>query len=250
MMIQAIIGALLIGLVLSVLGSGGSILTVPVLLYLIGMQPQLAIASSLCIVGAISLISSMGFIKHKKVSWPHVLLFGLPGMAGTYLGAWLSSFFSSDIQLTVFVILMLIGAVMMWRNQSSRYKADKLNSAKILSQGLAVGVVTGFVGVGGGFLIVPALVLLGGIEMSLAIGTSLLIISMNSLVGFAKYYSLLSSKGFEFDWSIIAIMIAGGLVGSIAGQWINQYLPKAVLQKIFAVFLVLMALFIVTKSII
>jgi uncharacterized membrane protein YfcA len=93
-------------------------------------------------------------------------------------------------------------------------------------------------------------VLLGGIEMSLAIGTSLLIISMNSLVGFAKYYSLLSSKGFEFDWSIIAIMIAGGLVGSIAGQWINQYLPKAILQKIFAVFLVLMALFILTKSII
>jgi uncharacterized membrane protein YfcA len=249
-MIQAIIGALLIGLVLSVLGSGGSILTVPVLLYLIGMQAELAIASSLCIVGAISLISSIGFIKQKKVSWPHVFLFGLPGMAGTYLGAWTSTFVTSDIQLTVFVMLMLIGAVMMWRNQSSRCKAGELNIIKILSQGLAVGVVTGFVGVGGGFLIVPALVLLGGIEMWLAIGTSLVIIAMNSLVGFVKYYSLLSNKGLEFDWSVIAIMIAGGLVGSIAGQWISQYLPKAILQKIFAVFLVMMALFMLSKSII
>ncbi|MGX9463012.1 sulfite exporter TauE/SafE family protein [Shewanella sp. A14] len=249
-MIQAVVGALLIGLVLSVLGSGGSILTVPVLLYLIGMPPELAIASSLCIVGVISLISSLGFIKQKKVSWPHVFLFGLPGMAGTYLGARISTFFTSDTQLTVFVILMLIGAVMMWRNQSSKCKAGKLNIVKILIQGLAVGVVTGFVGVGGGFLIVPALVLLGGIEMWLAIGTSLLIITMNSLVGFIKYYSLLSDKGFEFDWSVIGIMIAGGLVGSIAGQWITQYLPKALLQKIFAIFLVLMAVFILIKSII
>ncbi|AZG73370.1 sulfite exporter TauE/SafE family protein [Shewanella livingstonensis] len=249
-MIPAIIGALLIGLVLSVLGSGGSILTVPVLLYLIGMQPELAIASSLCIVGVISLLSSIRFIKHKKVSWPHVLLFGLPGMLGTYLGAWTSTFSTSNIQLTVFVILMLIGAVMMWRNQSSRCKAGKLNISKILLQGLAVGVVTGFVGVGGGFLIVPALVLLGGIEMRLAIGTSLLIITMNSLVGFVKYYSLLSDKGFEFNWSVIGIMIAGGIVGSMAGQWINQYLPKPMLQKLFAVFLGVMALFILSKSII
>lgn len=249
-MIQAIIGALLIGLVLSVLGSGGSIITVPVLLYLIGMQPQLAIASSLCIVGVISLISSMRFIKHKKVSWRHVFLFGLPGMAGTYLGAWTSTFVTSDIQLTVFVILMLMGAVMMWRNQSSRCKAGTLDVTKILLQGLGVGVVTGFVGVGGGFLIVPALVILGGIDIGFAIGTSLLIITMNSFVGFIKYYSLLSDKGLEFDWSVIGIMIAGGFVGSIAGQWISQYLPKAILQKIFAVFLVLMALFILTKSII
>ncbi|WP_206194414.1 sulfite exporter TauE/SafE family protein [Shewanella polaris] len=250
-MIQAIIGALLIGLVLSMLGSGGSILTVPVLLYLIGMQPELAIASSLCIVGAISVVSSIGFIKQKKVSWPHVFLFGLPGMAGTYIGAWASTFFNSDIQLKVFVVLMLVGAVMMWRNQSGRCKAGtKLNIVKILTQGLAVGVVTGFVGVGGGFLIVPALVLLGGIEMWLAIGTSLLIISMNSLIGFVKYYSLLSDKGLQFDWSVIGIMIAGGLVGSMAGQWVSQYVPKAILQKVFAVFLVLMAIFIFIKSVI
>nr|WP_235781825.1 sulfite exporter TauE/SafE family protein [Shewanella vesiculosa] len=96
----------------------------------------------------------------------------------------------------------------------------------------------------------PALVILGGIDIGLAIGTSLLIITMNSFVGFIKYYSLLSDKGLEFDWSVIGIMIAGGFVGSIAGQWISQYLPKAILQKIFAVFLVLMALFILTKSII
>ena len=249
-MIQAVLGALVIGLVLSMLGSGGSILTVPVLLYLVGMQPELAIASSLCIVAAISAVSSIGFIKQKMVSWPHVFLFGFPGMAGTYLGAWISTFFTSQIQLSVFVGLMLIGAVMMWRKQSAQFIQGKLKLANVLLQGLLVGIVTGFVGVGGGFLIIPALVLLGGIEMSLAVGTSLMIITMNSSMGFLKYYSLLTDQGLRFDWPVIAIMIAGGFVGSLAGQKLTQYLPKATLQKVFAVFLVVMALFITTQSII
>ncbi|GGQ23482.1 sulfite exporter TauE/SafE family protein [Shewanella litoralis] len=249
-MIQAVLGALVIGLVLSMLGSGGSILTVPVLLYLVGMQPELAIASSLCIVAAISAVSSIGLIKQKMVSWPHVFLFGFPGMAGTYLGAWISTFFTSQIQLSVFVGLMLVGAVMMWRKQSAQFTQGKLKLANVLVQGLLVGIVTGFVGVGGGFLIIPALVLRGGIEMSLAVGTSLMIITMNSSMGFIKYYSLLTDQGLQFDWPVIAIMIAGGFVGSLAGQKLTQYLPKATLQKVFAVFLVVMALFITTQSII
>ncbi|GGB51842.1 sulfite exporter TauE/SafE family protein [Shewanella inventionis] len=249
-MIQAVLGALVIGLVLSMLGSGGSILTVPVLLYLVGMQPEVAIASSLCIVAAISLFSSISFIKQKRVSWTHVLMFGLPGMAGTYLGAWMSTFATSQIQLSVFVALMLIGAVMMWRKQTNSLTQGKLVLTNVLLQGLLVGVVTGFVGVGGGFLIIPALVLLGGIEMTLAVGTSLLIITMNSSIGFIKYYNLFSAQGVQFDWPVIAVMIAGGFIGSLAGGKFTRYLPKAILQKVFAVFLVVMATFITTQSII
>ncbi|RZQ57313.1 sulfite exporter TauE/SafE family protein [Pseudidiomarina tainanensis] len=246
---QAIIGAILIGLSLGIFGSGGSILTVPVLLYLVNMPANLAIASSLLIVAFISLFGGLLSARKKIVSWPHVWLFGIPGMIGAYAGAWGGAAVDSRIQLLVFVVLMAIASVMMWRGRSTTDTPNDVKVVRVIIDGLVVGAITGFVGVGGGFLIVPALVLLGGVPMILAIGTSLMIIALKSFVGFAKYYAALSAQGYEFDWVIIAIISIAGIVGSYAGAWIGARLPRQKLQKAFAVFLILMAIFVLSQSV-
>jgi uncharacterized membrane protein YfcA len=248
-MTHAILGALFIGLSLGIFGSGGSILTVPVLMYLVDMPANLAIASSLLIVAGISLFGSIPNIWNKRVSWPHVLLFGVPGMLGTYGGAWLGTLVDSVVQLSVFVLLMLVAAVMMWRSKNAEQSAGEIKFLKVALDGLIVGVITGFVGVGGGFLIVPALVLLGGVPMVLAIGTSLLIITLKSFVGFAKYYEVLTAQQFSFDWTVMGIMVLGGVAGSLFGSWLGHTLPKEKLQKAFSVFLIVMASVVLTQSI-
>ncbi|WP_244993721.1 sulfite exporter TauE/SafE family protein [Pseudidiomarina sediminum] len=249
-MIGAILGAILIGISLGVFGSGGSILTVPVLLYLANMPANMAIASSLLIVALISLFGGALATHKRLVSWRHVWLFGLPGMLGAYGGAWAGTAVDSRIQLLVFVVLMIIAAVMMWRKRGNQdTQPSDINMLRITLDGLIVGAITGFVGVGGGFLIVPALVLLGGVPMYLAIGTSLMIIALKSFVGFAKYYTALSAQGLQFDWHTIAIVTIAGIVGSFAGAWISARLPRDKLQKGFAIFLLVMATVVLTQSV-
>lgn len=250
-MINAILGAILIGLSLGVFGSGGSILTVPVLLYLVHMPADVAIASSLLIVAAISFAGSLLQIRKGMISWPHVLLFGIPGMFGTYGGAWLGTITDARWQLLLFVVLMLVASVFMWRNTTSEItpETQKIKVLRVAIDGLVVGAITGFVGVGGGFLIVPALVLLGGLTLPIAIGTSLFIIAIKSVVGFAKYYEVFSATNYIFDWNIIGLIIAGGILGSFFGVWIGHRLPKEKLQKGFAVFLVIMGVFVLIRSV-
>jgi uncharacterized membrane protein YfcA len=247
----ALLGAIVIGLSLGLFGSGGSILTVPVLLYLLHMPPQLAIASSLLIVGGISLFGSVrNGLKHL-ISWRHVLWFGIPGMIGTYGGAWLGTLVDTRWQLLVFSLLMLAAALMMWRSKSTEtIQAKAFKPAKIVLDGLVVGVITGFVGVGGGFLIVPALVLLGGLTMPIGVATSLVIIAMKSFVGFGKYYYVMNAQGVMFDWQTIGLMIIAGIVGSYIGGGLGKRLPKQQLQKAFAVFLVIMAGIVIYQSVI
>lgn len=247
----ALLGAIVIGLSLGLFGSGGSILTVPVLLYLLHMPPQLAIASSLLIVAGISLFGSVRNGLQQLISWRHVMWFGIPGMAGTYGGAWLGTLVDARWQLLVFALLMLLAAVMMWRNNTgSSGNGKAFKPVKIVIDGLIVGAITGFVGVGGGFLIVPALVLLGGLAMPVGVATSLVIIAMKSFVGFAKYYWVMAADGAVFDWNIIGLMIIAGIAGSYAGSAVGKRLPKQQLQRAFAVFLVMMALIVIYQSVI
>ena len=247
----ALLGAIVIGLSLGLFGSGGSILTVPVLLYLLHMPAQLAIASSLLIVGGISLFGSARNGLQRLISWRHVFWFGIPGMAGTYGGAWLGTLVDVRWQLLVFSLLMLVAAVMMWRSKVSELTgANNFKPVKIIFDGLIVGLVTGFVGVGGGFLIVPALVLLGGLSMPVGVATSLVIIAMKSFVGFAKYYWVMAAQGAQFDWSTIGLMIAAGIVGSYLGAALGKRLPKQQLQRGFAAFLVIMASVVIFQSVI
>ncbi|EHR42367.1 sulfite exporter TauE/SafE family protein [Alishewanella jeotgali] len=245
-----LLGALIIGISLGLFGSGGSILTVPVLLYLLQMPAELAIASSLLIVAGISLLGSVQNAWQKRISWRHLWWFGLPGMLGTYGGAWIGTLVDSRWQLLVFAILMVVAAIFMWRNnQQETANQRPFQPVKVVADGLIVGAITGFVGVGGGFLIVPALVLMGGLPLGIAVATSLGIIAMKSFAGFTKYYLAFSAAGMSFNWQVIAIMVVAGFIGSFAGNWLGQKLPKAKLQKGFAIFLAIMAVVVISQSV-
>ena len=243
------LSALAIGLSLGLFGSGGSIITVPALIYLFGQDEKVAIAGSLAIVGAIALVASMRYIKDKLVNWRMVWIFGIPGMLGTYIGAWSSQFVSGLVQLVLFAVVMLLASVLMLRPLKLTDNSGIQQSVVIIGiEGLIVGIVTGLVGVGGGFLIVPALVLLAGLSMHIAVGTSLLIIALKSLVGFLKYIDVLNASGQSLDWNILGLVTVLGIVGSFAGSSIAKKLPQEKLKKSFAIFLIIMGVYILSKS--
>ncbi|MCA8949023.1 MAG: sulfite exporter TauE/SafE family protein [Planctomycetes bacterium] len=246
-MLLALLGALVIGLSLGLMGSGGSILTVPVLIYLVGQQEKVAIAGSLLVVGAICAVSGARAAYHRRVDWPTVLWFGIPGMAGTFLGAMLGGVVASDVQLLTFVGVMALAGV--WMLRPSRATAlpvaegpHRRAPLRIVLDGLVVGCLTGFVGVGGGFLIVPALVLLGGLSMQRAVASSLVIIAMKSFTGFFKYQHVLVELDLELDWAVLGLFAGVGTLGSVAGGWFGNRLDQQLLRRIFAWLLVVMAI--------
>ena len=247
-MIWAWLGAIAIGLTLGLLGSGGSILTVPVLVYLVGMPDKVAIAGSLAIVGLIAAVAAVPYAWQRSIHWRSAVFFGIPGIAGTYLGAALSAYVSGTFQLLLFALVMLLAAALMLKGGTVMDTPHRQAAWKIVIEGLVVGVLTGLVGVGGGFLIVPALVLLGGLSMRLAVGTSLLIIAAKSLAGFAKYLDVLAAEGLSVDWMIIAIFSALGIAGSFAGNHVGKRVPQRALKRGFAVFLIIMGTFILFKE--
>lgn len=240
-MLLPILGALAIGLSLGLMGSGGSILTVPILHYLIGQPEKVAIAGSLLVVGSIAAVGGLQNAARRNVHWRSVLWFGVPGMAGTWLGARLSQHVSGTVQLALFDAVMFAAALFMLRPKPSEPTTPKAPKApwKIVLDGLVVGALTGFVGVGGGFLIVPALVLLGGLGMQLAVGTSLLIIALKSFSGFVKYLDVLAELDLELDYTVLAWFIGVGIVGSLLGTVVGKRVPQAALQRAFAVLLLL-----------
>lgn len=252
-MILSWIGALLVGLSLGLMGSGGSILTVPVLIYLAGEQEKVAIAESLGIVGAISLAGFVPYAFKKQVHWKSVILFGVPGMAGTYGGAMIAGYVSGTFQLMLFAVVMLVAAVMMFRDKKEAGKSGDVTTQhawwKIVLEGLAVGVLTGLVGVGGGFLIVPALVLLGGLPMHIAIGTSLAIIAMKSFSGFFKYIDVLQNLNLSMNWDLVLIFSLIGAVGSFVGKTVGSKISNEGLKRGFAVFLVFMGSYMIYMNI-
>ena len=262
------IGAAIIGLTLGLLGSGGSAITVPVLTYLVGHETKQSIAESMAIVGLISLVASIPFARSRQIDWHSVLYFGIPGMIGTLVGAWLGGIAAGVVQLLVFGGVLFVAAYMMLRQpkpvapvDEPAVKAKEKNKAddapehqarspiwKIALDGTIVGIVTGFVGVGGGFLIVPALVVFGKLPMRQAIGTSLAIIVLKSVVGFAKYQQQLLSHGNSVDFQTVAIFVVIGIVGSLIGSAINTKLNQRVLKRVFAIFLILLGGFVIVKE--
>ena len=249
-MLYALLGAVLIGITLGLLGSGGSILTVPVLVYLAHQPDKVAIAESLAIVGGIALVAAVPYARQRSVDVRSGLLFGVPGVVGTYGGAALAAWVPGSVQLALFAGVMLVAAVLMVRGRAGLGGTHRRQAAwKILLEGTAVGVLTGLVGVGGGFLIVPALVLLGGLPMRLAVGTSLLIIAAKSFAGFIKYLDVLGDAGLAVDWRLIGLFTSIGIVGSFAGNHLSRRVPQAALQRGFAAFLVVMGVFILWREV-
>jgi len=251
-MVLAWIGALFIGVTLGLLGSGGSILTVPVLTYLVGQETKVAIAGSLMIVGIISLFSAIPYARQKLVKWRTVILFGVPGMIGAVVGAWLAHFVSDALQMLVFSVLLLASSYLMFKpmklDEADKEHAER-GMGKIAIDGFIVGAITGLVGVGGGFLIIPALVLLSGLSMRLAVGTSLVIIAINSFSGFIGYLGVLEALNLSVDWQIIWIFSIIGIVGGWLGHKMSSKVNQQQLKRGFALFLVLMGAFILYKNI-
>ena len=250
-MVLALIGALFIGLSLGFLGSGGSILTVPVLVYLLGQDPKVAIAGSLLIVGIISTFSAIPYARQQLIKWRTVLIFGVPGMAGAMMGAWGGYFVSGAMQMIIFSVLMLTSAYLMYKPAklvNSDQERQERAIYKIAFDGLIVGAVTGLVGVGGGFLIIPALVILGGLSMRLAVGTSLVIIAIKSYVGFIEYLDVLEAKNLTLDWEVVLMFSIIGVIGGWLGHKISHKVNQQLLKRIFAGFLVLMGAFILYKN--
>ena len=245
----ALPGAIAIGLSLGLLGSGGSILTVPVLVFLLGQDEKTAIAGSLFIVGSIALAGGLQFLRAGFIQWRSVLTFGLPGMLGTYLGAFLAAYVSGVMQLALFALVMLAASYFMLRPPDLQHvDAAPRATWKIASDGLIVGIITGLVGVGGGFLIVPALVLLGGLGMHQAVATSLIIIALKSFSGFWKYLEVLEAQSLELDWATLLIVTALGIAGSVAGSKLARKLPQHKLKRGFGWFLIVMGIYILARS--
>ena len=233
---------------------------VPILVYLVGHDAKISIAESMAIVGAISVAGVIPYARKNLIDWNSVGLFGVPAMAGTFIGAWLGGLATDAVQLTVFGAVLLLSAGLMLRKAfGKKQNVDKDESAQRLSldlrrglliavEGIVVGALTGFVGVGGGFLIVPALFILGKLPMRVAIATSLVIIVMKSLVGFLKYQQFLTQNDISVDWATIAIFVAIGSVGCLVGQQLNSRWNQRVLKQAFAVFLVLIGGFVMFRE--
>ncbi|MCA9175228.1 MAG: sulfite exporter TauE/SafE family protein [Planctomycetales bacterium] len=244
-----LIGALIIGFTLGLLGSGGSAITVPVLVYLVGHEAKQSIAESMAIVGLISVVAAIPYARARNVDWRSVLYFGIPGMLGTFIGAWLGGVSAAALQLAVFGAVLVAAAVMMFRPPNlSVGEAHLAPIWKVAVEGTIVGVVTGFVGVGGGFLIVPALVLMAKLPMRLAIGTSLVIIAIKAAVGFAKYEHYLLAHDMSVDLNTVLLFVAMGIVGSWVGKSVNARMNQQVLRRAFAVFLVLLGCFVIVRE--
>ncbi len=241
--------AALIGISLGLLGGGGSILTVPILVYVLGFSAKQSIAMGLGVVGVTSLFGAAGHWRRGNVNLKAAATFGAVAVAGTFGGTRLAALMSGASQLLLFALVMLLAAVFMYRNgrrDAGPHEVQAPRQAKPLVIALAalgVGALTGVVGVGGGFLIVPALVLLVGLPMKEAVGTSLLVIALNSFVGFA------GSAGAEpMPWGYLALFTALAVAGILAGTWASRFVSAATLKRAFSGFLVVIGLFILVTN--
>jgi uncharacterized protein len=256
--------AALIGLSLGILGGGGSILTVPIFVYVLGYGVKEAVAMSLAVVGTTSLAGAAGYWRAGQVNLRVALVFGGVAMAGTYLGARLAVHLSGAAQMTLFALVMLAASFFMFRGRKPMAEAEEgaddgepdapppapadegpvhMPLGLIVAEGVAVGVLTGLVGVGGGFLIVPALVLLGRLPMKQAVGTSLLVIAMKSSTGFAGYLGQV-----EVPWPFLAAFTAVAVAGIILGTYLVRFVRPHALQRAFAVFLLVVGVFILYQN--
>jgi uncharacterized protein len=228
-----------IGLALGMLGGGGSILTVPIFVYILGYGAKESIAMSLAVVGATSLVGAFGHWREGRVRLRVALTFGAVATAGTYVGARFAMRLTGEQQLMIFAAAMLAAAAVMIRGV--RIEAGSMRSripvALVAVRGLLVGAVTGLAGIGGGFLIVPALVS-GGLTMGDAVGTSLVVIALNCLMGL---YGRIGSVA--IDWRPVLLVTAGALPGIATGTYAMQWLSQQTLRRGFAALLLAVAAF-------
>lgn len=246
-LILTLLLAVLVGVSLGLLGGGGSILTVPILTYVAGLPPKEAIAASLFVVGTTSAVSAVSHARAGRVQWRTGLIFGAAGMVGAFGGGVLGGHIPGTVLMITFALMMATTSVAMLRGRRSTGTADSspttLPLAKILLEGLAVGLATGLVGAGGGFLVVPALALLGGLPMPVAVGTSLVVITLKSFAGMAGYLTSVS-----LDWALIGGVTLAAIAGSLAGTRLAGRIPEASLRRGFGIFVLAMGTFVLVQE--
>lgn len=254
--------AIIVGISLGLIGSGGSILTVPILVYVMGVNPVLATAYSLFIVGSTALVGGVQSAMQKRVDFKTVLIFGIPSIAAVYATRmWLVPIIPQEIfsigSLTItkpialmllFAVVMILASVSMIRPGKNKELDENTprvyNYPMILLEGTVVGILTGLVGAGGGFLIIPALVLLARMPMKLAVGTSLFIIAAKSLIGFIG-----DLQGSEIiDWKLLGIFTAFSVAGIFIGILLSKKIPGQKLKKGFGWFVLVMGIYIIIKE--
>lgn len=255
------LASLVIGISLGLIGGGGSILTVPVLVYLFGVNPITATAYSLFIVGATSLVGVFPKYKHGEVNLKTALIFGVPSIAAVFitrafivpaipnevftLGSWVIT--KSILMMMLFAILMVFAAFSMINSKAAPTQEaatpQKFNYPVILLEGTIVGMLTGLVGAGGGFLIIPALVLLSKLPMKQAIGTSLLIIAAKSLIGFTGDLGKTT-----MDWTLLLTVTALAIAGIFIGNYFSKKIDANSLKKGFGWFVLVMGIYIIIKE--
>lgn len=240
--------ALGVGLSLGLLGGGGSILMVPLLAYVAGLDAAHAIATSLLVVGVTSVVGAVSHARAGHVQWRTGLMFGAAGMVGAYAGGWISQFLPGSLLLVGLAAVMISAAIAMLRGRTAEavgsVQSPNGRPVTLVLQGAAVGLVTGLVGAGGGFLVVPALALLTGLPMATAIGTSLMVIAMNSFAGLAGHLSAAS-----IDWRLAAAVTGAAVVGALAGARLTERFSVAALRIGFGWFVLAMASVILAQEI-
>lgn len=250
MSFSLILGLLLsaaIGFSLGLIGGGGSIITVPVLIYLIGVEPHQAIAMSMSVVGTTSLIGTILHSLRNNVVWKSGLIFGGAGTFGAIAGSRLTHLISPPVLIIIFAMLMFIVAMRMLNKKESSTQIDNsenFSPIKAVIVGLAVGVLTGFLGVGGGFLIVPALALYGGLRTKKAVGTSLLVITINCSAGLIGQMQ----QGSGFDPRMALLVTGLAVIGMPVGAYMSHYVKAKRLQQSFAIFVLATSLFLLVKN--
>jgi uncharacterized membrane protein YfcA len=255
------LGALIVGLVLGLIGGGGSILTVPILVYLIGLNPIIATAYSLFVVGVTSIIGAFQNYKKGLIDFKTAIIFSIPAFSAVYVTrrflvpmipevVFTIGYFdiTKDIFIMVFfAIIMILASFSMIRSKKNKTEENEqeptYNYPMIAVEGIVVGVLTGIVGAGGGFLIIPALVLLAKLPMKKAVGTSLLIIAIKSLIGFLGDLSHM-----EIDWPFLITFTIISIIGIVLGVWTSKFISGKKLKKGFGYFTLVMAVYILYKE--
>ncbi len=249
-MIFGFVALFVMGIILSVLGAGGAILVVPILVYLFKVEPLSATTDSLFIVGVLSLISSMSYIRKKEFNLSALIYFLLPSLLGVFLvrnfvlptlpSTFFGSLPKSNFIMLLFGQLMLGASLSMFK--SAQVKGiSGFSIPKAIIVGFIVGGVTSLVGAGGGFLMIPALVLFLGVPMRKAVGTSLIMIALNALLGFFVSYQ----KGYQLDFDKIGLVLGASVTGVLVGLRMKNLVPEALLKKTFASFVLAMSLAII-----
>ena len=257
--IYGVIGALLIGIVLGLTGGGGSILTVPILVYVLSVNPITSTAYSLFVVGSTALVGTIRNAQKGMIEYKTAFVFAIPAFIAVFLTRkfiipsipdvifnFNDFVFTKDLSIMIFFAILMFSASISMIKERKEVKIKKdivFNYPLIIIEGFVVGILTGLVGAGGGFLIIPALVLFANLPMKRAVATSLLIIAVKSLIGFLGDFG-----NIDINWSFLLSFTSISVLGIIAGIWLNNFIDGKKLKKLFGYFVLLMSIFIIIKE--